>query len=680
MIGKRNRPLRAAAAAAAVLMLLLCAAGCARECPVFVSVMLAAGEGYTVKGDNPMRVRAGEDAVFSVAVEDGYCYVKNDIGAAFENGTLTVPNVLYPTTVSLTVIPSDGTAVSFALYDPSLSGTLYTNLAPGEYPNGSEAWVRAEPYEGYVFNGWSLGATLKRGGKLLTREAETTLTLAGDTDLYANFAADTGVVRSYATLIYNANGGTVAENGETILMDEVETTIYPCPSTLLAKDYFVRDGYTLIEYNTKADGTGDAYSLGSKVILPKGENAQALWCIWAKNSDESLFTVTKNAGRATITKYNGSEKTVVIPEVIGGATVTEIAAKAFEKNDALETLVLPKTLEKLNGNAILNCANLTTLYMFDNITTAANTAVAGQNNFHNFRLNAAMSFKFSNQVEGNFCRKWERLVTSDKPCIIVLSGSSSLNGLNSPMMEEAFDYKYTVVDYGTNAGTNGTLYMEFLSHFVEEGDILINAPEMGGAMAGDMNIQWKVFRGMEMLNNLWRYIDMARYTGVFGALTECNRNRAQMQDRSAQEYSTGMDEYGDLQAAARANLNSPNYHDGSTFGLGTNIFAGQNAKNLNMIYAMLEEAGCVVYFSCAPFNANGLTKQARERAQQEAYMQSLHDNLAVPVISNVWDYAIKGEWMYNSDYHPNDFGRNYRTENLIRDLKAQMVLDGLWSE
>ena len=61
-------------------------------------------------------------------------------------------------------------------------------------------------------------------------------------------------------------------------------------------------------------------------------------------------------------------------------------------------------------------------------------------------------------------------------------------------------------------------------------------------------------------------------------------------------------------------------------------------------------------------------------------MESIRKNLNVPVISDVWDYAIKGEWMYNSDYHPNDFGMNYRTENLIRDLKAQMVKDGIWSE
>ena len=33
--------------------------------------------------------------------------------------------------------------------------------------------------------------------------------------------------------------------------------------------------------------------------------------------------------------------------------------------------------------------------------------------------------------------------------------------------------------------------------------------------------------------------------------------------------------------------------------------------------------------------------------------------------------------MYDSDYHPNAYGRTMRTEQLIKDLTAQMKKDGL---
>ena len=62
---------------AAAVMLGLCAAlaACSTVLDVTVSVMVEAGEGYRVLSENPVTVRAGEDAVFTVEVEDGYTYV-----------------------------------------------------------------------------------------------------------------------------------------------------------------------------------------------------------------------------------------------------------------------------------------------------------------------------------------------------------------------------------------------------------------------------------------------------------------------------------------------------------------------------------------------------------------------------------------------------------------------------
>ena len=60
----RNRIFRAAAALA---LLSACAlAGCSAAIERPVTVMLAAGEGYSIEGENPVSVLPGEDASFSV--------------------------------------------------------------------------------------------------------------------------------------------------------------------------------------------------------------------------------------------------------------------------------------------------------------------------------------------------------------------------------------------------------------------------------------------------------------------------------------------------------------------------------------------------------------------------------------------------------------------------------------
>ncbi len=654
--------------------MLLTAAGCGKVLDVEVSVMIADGEGFSVVSENPVSVKAGQPASFSVVLDPGYDVKSLSDGAVYENGKVTIPRVLYPATVTLETLKSYGKNYDFGLYDWIQNGTLYADREPGEYPAGSEITISAEPKEDFKFVGWSLDETLSRGGTLYSRDAMLTFTLEEDMNLYANYANTVGV----AYLNYDANGGVYAATGESTYMQECDTSFYLCPNNLAAMDYFVREGYHLLEYNTKADGTGEAYSLGSKVILPTDGSEVTLYCIWAKESDEKLFEYKTNANGVTVTGYMGNEDMIVIPEKLGGKTVTELASKMIMNKDCT-TVVFPKTLEKANSSVISNCANFSTLYMYDNITSIPNDVISGKHQFTNFRLSAARAPAFSNSAEGNFVIKWERLVTSEKPVLVVMSGSSSLNGLDSVMLDEAFDGKYTVVNYGTNAGTSGVFYMEVLSHFMGEGDILIDAPEVGNTQDGGVEITWRLFRGTEMYINVWRYVDISRYKNLFSELTAFNKERANMGHLTYEHHSNSMNEYGDLQGGTRDQLNSPNYRAGSTFNFVGNQYNNKTDRHeqLNWIFGVLQEKGVTVYMSCPPYNANSLTAASKKQEAIDKFNQTVRDFIKVPYISDIKDYAIPGEWMYDSDYHPNAYGRTMRTEQLIEDLTAQMKKDGL---
>ncbi len=78
---------------------------------------------------------------------------------------------------------------------------------------------------------------------------------------------------------------------------------------------------------------------------------------------ESDFTYRKipvNAPtKAVITKYNGNETKVIIPETLGGLTVTGIAGSAFSSRENLTYVKLPSTLETISAKAFNMCTALT---------------------------------------------------------------------------------------------------------------------------------------------------------------------------------------------------------------------------------------------------------------------------------------------------------------------------------
>ncbi|MBI4856634.1 MAG: leucine-rich repeat protein [Acetobacterium woodii] len=58
-----------------------------------------------------------------------------------------------------------------------------------------------------------------------------------------------------------------------------------------------------------------------------------------------------NTGVATITKYNGNDPNVVIPDKIGEVTVTEIGTGAFSGKTSLKTVTIPDTVTSIGANA-----------------------------------------------------------------------------------------------------------------------------------------------------------------------------------------------------------------------------------------------------------------------------------------------------------------------------------------
>ena len=168
---------------------------------------------------------------------------------------------------------ANGTLTLYAQWTPGEAGLTYDgNGATGgktDPQNGvtdQKVNVRQNGFtrDGYTFVRWDTQADCR--GKAVNLGDK--WTLQGSSTLYACWAGN------MQTLTYHGNGATdgntAAQSGKT--GDELTTNA----------NGFTRDGYTFVEWNTKADGTGGHYGKSTNgvakwTMLPAGNDLYAIW-------------------------------------------------------------------------------------------------------------------------------------------------------------------------------------------------------------------------------------------------------------------------------------------------------------------------------------------------------------------------------------------------------------------
>ena len=582
----------------------------------------------------------------------------------------------------------------------------YSSARNGErYPQYTFFRVETRVPDGLTFVGWSIGAPLRGGEEPISTELVYTFRIEETTYLYANFKSP---YPAETTITYHMNGG-ASNTGETFVQT-VDTLYFTAPNTLYDAGGFTREGYVLLEYNTKADGTGEAYSPGCKANAVDGK--LDLYCIWAPVSTgfttaSATYSVSwrETYPSVKITGYTGDDETLVIPETIDGKQVVSIGTGAIA-NKSFTTLVLPRTLREVEDGAFAGCSSLKTLYMGDGILSISNDAFdeATYSNWSEFRLSATTPPRYAASYDGGYRVKWDRLmrgVASRKKMIVFVSGSSSFHGIATEYLETLLGGEYFVVEYGTIRTTNNMVYMEAIANFVGEGDIVIYAPENSIYQFGCPTLSWKLFRDLESSQNVWRYIDVKNYENVFGAFQEYQNERWQKNGGNYSLYpKNNADRNGDFQNAEHKGYclgyDSTN-HGYFTVTLNDKVNSittitqqisldnpdqwvdiGSYASDVRRILGRVTDAGATVYFGFCPVNENALTSEAKTSEQQAAFDALIAETFGFELLGSCSDHLYAWQYMFKgsdgSDFHLNDYGRAINTYRMYTHLCEKLGL------
>jgi hypothetical protein len=229
-------------------------------------------------------------------------------------------------------------------------------------------------------------------------------------------------------------------------------------------------------------------------------------------------------------------------------------------------------------------------------------------------------------------------------------------------------------------------------------------------MMGENELYWKTLRDLEGMNNLFSHIDISGYTNVFGAFADFNQNyKYKMQPTRYEQICECqyVNEYGDYQHSARADYVQDRQYIDTYYVTLNNRFKSRfdimwNDKNqanhkdyndplddtwcsidddyytvsMNRAIAIAKSSGAKIYFSFCPTDASRLVDGANTRAWADRYEQMILDNFNFDgLLGDVWGYMLDHRYFYDCAFHPNDYGRTYRTYQVYVDLCSVLEFD-----
>lgn len=485
------------------------------------------------------------------------------------------------------------------------------------------------------------------------------------------------LTNSFETITYEPNGGD--GQATTILCD---TTNHLRPNTSTGKDLFSRDGYTLVSWNTRPDGTGERIGLGSRVTVPdEGLTLYAQWTAW---SDAQDFEWTVHEETVTITGYHGSGNAVVIPAVIDGKKVTAIAAGAFQSGTMTE-VIFSDVLEAVEDGAFQNCA-LTTLTLFDSIESIGDGAFVNCAQLETLRINAIEKpYGFDYRKESCYADKVDLLMQArGEKKVIFYGGCSTWFNLDSTLLSPLLDQGYRVVNMGMNGMANSAVQMQIMEEFLGAGDILLHTPELSSAqqMMIDLDMDEngdKLWCGLEYNYDLFTLVDLRTVPGALDSFRDYLAIK-----KSTTDYASFFTLNGNTYCDAYGCI--PFYRDETFVNLQDEVYMDSSyitdagMARLKDFYDRYQAKGVRVYISYACVNMDEVPEEQRNSVGMvdQRFAGAIKALDGPVLISHLEDFLYQRNDFYDTNYHLLSESARRNTRIWLRDLQAQMEKDGLW--
>lgn len=491
------------------------------------------------------------------------------------------------------------------------------------------------------------------------------------------------LTRNYVELTYHSNGGVSLHTTQDAITQTCALNNHTRPNTDTGTDLFAREGYTLVCWNTKADGTGTRVGLGSRVSVPSGD--LDLYAQWARWDPETDYHYILEGDTVTITGYLGNRDPIVVPEQIQGFDVTAIATGAFQ-NASAQTVILPKSMDVVEQSAFQNCT-FDTLVLYDNIISISDGSFDSCDNLHTLYLNAIEApFGYVYRKESCYADKVDLLINAQGHEKLVFYGGCSMwYNLDGFLVYRELGEDYVIINMGLNGTVNSLVQMQIIGRLLEDGDVFFHTPELSSRQQMMTNIQMldtdkSLWCGLENNYDLFAYVDMTSLDGVFDSLCAYLDRKDQRTTYGA--IYTGDEEqpYMDVTGSVPFFRNSTQDDLGDFVFLDPDRIDDASMARLKRVYDWYQAIGVRIYVSYACVNLDAVPEdQLDNLSQVEATFREAIEAMDGPVlISHLEEFVYHNNDFYDTNYHLRTEQTRQNTMIWLRDLLSQMERDGLY--
>ncbi len=259
-----------------------------------------------------------------------------------------------------------------------------------------------------------------------------------------------------------------------------------------------------------------------------------------------------------------------------------------------------------------------------------------------------------------------------KPSVILVGGSNLGFGMNCEYLHKVTGKDF--LNIGIHAGLKREFELNLAKTNVLNGDIIVLALEYSAYIEDKMNEPttfYAVDGNKELMKlipadnifNLIRYYPLYLMKKVMDAVTNPYPNP------STEAYMrSNFDEYGDNKFDRPVSLHAdeemiPSIH------ISKEYVSDESVKSLKVFKEYCESKGAKVYMSCPSVDKRSVITSEKEIKEFEQYV---YDQTGIEQISSVSDYILDSSYFYDTYYHLNNTGVQYRTELFLRDLEKVM--------
>ncbi len=286
-------------------------------------------------------------------------------------------------------------------------------------------------------------------------------------------------------------------------------------------------------------------------------------------------------------------------------------------------------------------------------------------------INAAIPKQYGRTFLAELAPKYERLSSVGSPKTVLIGGSNLAFGIDSAKMEE-----YTgrpCVNFGLYATLGTKAMLELSLGGLGRGDIVVLCPETDPQTYSLFFDARSMCQALEAKPSMFFGLENGEKAKVAAALPEHLTSKlnfyrtATTPDPEGVYRKDSFNALGDVVFPREFNDMVPMFDETTVILPDASIVSEEFIGYVNDYAEKASKKGARVFFSFPPMNELAMADGTDEKALY-AFYSYLASVLDFEIISNINDYILDAEYFYDTNYHLNDTGVEYRTSLLARDI------------